>query len=161
MPDEPRWSQAEEGLCKPLPQPINGTGPLIYYPYSNYSQAFAPGYAVQLFANALLPGEKHGIDKDVMAETIRQARDALDINRLPWCSDPPLYAMAAARLGMRDLAMEFLLQPNGTAGTMRYLPSGHCNIGFLPVYTPGNGALLSAVAMLVGGWDASLRHGGS
>jgi hypothetical protein len=24
---------------------------------------------------------------------------------------------------------------------------------FLPVYTPGNGALLSAVAMLVNGWD--------
>ena len=36
----------------------------------------------------------------------------------------------------------------------RYLPSGHCQIkNFLPVYTPGNGALLSAVAMMVGGWD--------
>jgi hypothetical protein len=31
----------------------------------------------------------------------------------------------------------------------RYLSSGHCQIkGFLPVYTPGNGALLSAVAMV-------------
>ena len=58
------------------------------------------GYAVQLFANALVPGGKHGLNDSVMAETIRQSLHALDINRLPWCSDPPLYAMAAARLGM-------------------------------------------------------------
>ena len=112
--------------------------------------------AVQLFANAFIPGESHGLDGDVMAETVRQAMHALDINRLPWCSDPPLYAMAAARLGMAELATEFLLQPkNGNGGTMSYLSSGHCQIkGFLPVYTPGNGALLSAVAMMVGGgWD--------
>jgi hypothetical protein len=39
------------------------------------------------------------------------------------------------RLGMIDLAAEFLLQPNATpGGTMRYLSSGHCQIkGFLPV----------------------------
>ena len=88
-----------------------------------------------------------------MAETVRQSLHALDINRLPWCSDPPLYAMTAARLGMTELATEFLLQPrnNDSGGTMKYLNSGHCQIkGFLPVYTPGNGALLSAVAMMGG-----------
>jgi len=56
---------------------------------------------------------------------------------------------------MNDLAIEFLMEPKGTSGSMQYLSSGHCQIkGFLPVYTPGNGALLSAVAMLVGGWDS-------
>lgn len=157
LPPEPRWVQAERGLCKPLPRPFNGTGPLVYYPYSNstVNEPFASGYAVQLFANAFVPGERHGVNTSVMAETVRQSLHALDITRLPWCSDPPLYAMSAARLGMIDLASEFLLQPNATpGGTMRYLSSGHCQIkGFLPVYTPGNGALLSAVAMLAGGWD--------
>ena len=159
LPKESRWTAAEDGICAPLPRPHNGTGPLVYYPYSNSSVdvPFAPGYAVQLFANALIPGGKFGVNDSVMAETIRQSLHALDINRLPWCSDPPLYAMAAARLGMVELATEFLLQPwnNDTGGTMRYLNSGHCQIkNFLPLYTPGNGALLSAVAMMVGGgWD--------
>ena len=95
------------------------------------------------------------LNRTVMAQTVLQAVSFLDINRLPWCSDPPLYAMAAARLGMPDLAAELIMQPDGApGGTMKYLVSGHCQIGgFLPVYTPGNGALLSAVAMLVGGWD--------
>ena len=136
---------------------MDGQGPLVYYPYTNSTvhEPFAAGYAVQLFAHAIVPGASHGVNTTVMAETVRQALNALDITRLPWCSDPPLYAMAAARLGMVDLAAEFLLQPNATpGGTMDYLSSGHCQIkGFLPVYTPGNGALLSAVAMLAGGWD--------
>jgi hypothetical protein len=155
LPADPRWVQAERGLCKPLPQRINGTGAEIYYPYSsNYSSIQGHGTVPQLFAHALVPGGAHGVNETVMRETLRQARRGLDIDRLPWCSDPPLYAMAAARLGEVGLASEFLLQPNGTAGTMEYLRSGNCQIkGFLPVYTPGNGALLSAVAMLVGGWD--------
>ena len=153
---EPRWITAEHGLCAPLPRKTNGTGPLMYYPYSNSSvdEPFAPGYAVQLFANAFIPGASHGLDDSVMAETVLQSLKALDINRLPWCSDPPLYAMAAARLGMNDLALEFLLQPKNNGGTMKYLQNGHCQIGFLPVMTAGNGGLLSAVAMLAGGgWD--------
>ena len=57
---------------------------------------------------------------------------------------------------MGERAAKLLVQPNGSATgkTSRYLPSGHCQMNtFLPTYTPGNGALLSAVAMLVGGWD--------
>ena len=63
--------------------------------------------------------------------------------------------MAAGRLGMRQLAAELLVQPNTSAGSAAYLSSGQCRMGsFLPVYTPGNGALLSAAAMLLGGgWD--------
>ena len=107
------WVKAVEGLCTPLPRAVNGTGKKMYYPYNNYSTPFAPGYAVQLFAHALVPSDAYGASREVMAETMLQARATLDITRLPWCSDPPLYAMAAARLGMVDLAAEFLLQPNG------------------------------------------------
>jgi hypothetical protein len=42
----------------------------------------------------------HGVNTTVMAETVRQSLNSLDITRLPWCSDPPLYAMTAARVSV-------------------------------------------------------------
>ena len=74
----------------------------------------------------------------------------------------------ANRLGRPEVALEILLRdgPNN-----RYLPNGHCpqrsdeaavkdpsptarkrEIAF---YLPANGALLSAVALMVAGWDGS------
>ena len=65
LPPEPRWVEAVEKLCAPVPRALNMTGPRIYYPYSGvgFTEAFAPGYAVQLFANALVPGAAHGLDE--------------------------------------------------------------------------------------------------
>ena len=63
----------------------------------------------------------------------------------------PLTAMAAARAGRPDLAIEALLFPSESNGVS---PGGYnfwCDI--VPVYLPGNGALLTAVAMMAGGWD--------
>eukprot|EP01052_Picozoa_sp_SAG31_P041461 SAG31_NODE_6292_length_2081_cov_1.390515_1_plen_597_part_01 len=37
LPAEPSWMEAQDGLCTPLPRPLNGSGPLIYYPYTNSS----------------------------------------------------------------------------------------------------------------------------
>ena len=48
-----------------------------------------------------------------------------------------------------------------TQSKNNYLPNGH-NFqipGTLPLYLPGNGGLLYAVAMMAGGWDgAPKRH---
>ena len=96
-----------------------------------------------------------GFNATVLRATMRRAIAELGVSTLPWCSDFAMYAMAAARLGLRALAAELLVQPNSTHGSAAYLSNGHCRMGtFLPVYTPGNGALLSAAAMLLGGgWD--------
>ena len=77
-----------------------------------------------------------------------------------------MIAMTATRLGRPDLAVEVLLRdgPNN-----RYLPSGHCPQGSdettskdsrlaprkreIAAYLPANGAFLSAVALMVAGWD--------
>ena len=45
LPAEPRWVLAEQKICAPLPRKLNGSGPLVYYPYSKSSadEPFAPG----------------------------------------------------------------------------------------------------------------------
>lgn len=69
-----------------------------------------------------------------------------------WGWDYGMVAMAAARLGQPETALKALLidtQKN------TYLPSGHNfqTADRLRIYLPGNGALLSAIAMMCAGWD--------
>ena len=69
-----------------------------------------------------------------------------------WGWDYGMVAMAAARLGQPQTALEALLidtQKN------TYLPNGHNfqTKDRLRLYLPGNGALLTAVAMICAGWD--------
>ena len=69
-----------------------------------------------------------------------------------WGWDYGMIAMAAARLGNPKTALDALLidtQKN------TYLKNGHNfqTADRLRCYLPGNGALLSAVAMMCAGWD--------
>lgn len=68
-----------------------------------------------------------------------------------WGWDFSMTAMCAARTGMPDKAVDALLMdmPKNT-----YLPNGHnYQDDRLRIYLPGNGALLTAVAMMCAGWD--------
>ena len=156
LPVPPGWTAAELALCPPAPQPYAPAHADVYFPYE-HSSTFAPsGYATQLFSAVFAPTSL--LNASVLEASLLQAVTELHaLTDLPWCSDPPMYAMAAARLGLRNLAAELLVQPNGSTAskTSDYLPSGQCRMNtFLPTYTPGNGALLAAVAMLAGGgWD--------
>ena len=72
-----------------------------------------------------------------------------------WGWDYGMVAMAAARLGQPETALKALLidtQKN------TYLPNGHNfqTADRLRIYLPGNGALLTAVAMMCAGWDGCL-----
>ena len=69
-----------------------------------------------------------------------------------WGWDYGMIAMTAARLGDPETALNALLidtQKN------TYLPNGHNfqTPDRLRIYLPGNGALLSAIAMMCAGWD--------
>ena len=69
-----------------------------------------------------------------------------------WGWDYGMIAMAATRLGNPETALKALLidtQKN------TYLPNGHNfqTPDRLRIYLPGNGALLTAVAMMCAGWD--------
>ncbi|MCC8089402.1 MAG: hypothetical protein LIO79_09125 [Rikenellaceae bacterium] len=68
-----------------------------------------------------------------------------------WGWDYPMTAMCAARLGMPDKAVDALLMDKRTN---TYLPNGHnFQDNRLRIYLPGNGGLLTAVAMMCAGWD--------
>lgn len=70
-----------------------------------------------------------------------------------WGWDFPMTAMTATRLGMPDKAIDALLM---NIQTNTYLPNGHnYQDDRLRVYMPGNGGLLTAIAMMVAGYDGS------
>ncbi|WP_207495905.1 hypothetical protein [Aridibaculum aurantiacum] len=70
-----------------------------------------------------------------------------------WGWDFPMFAMTATRLGMPGKAMDALLM---NIRTNTYLNNGHnYQDERLRIYLPGNGGLLTAVALMCAGWDGS------
>ncbi len=68
-----------------------------------------------------------------------------------WGWDFPLTAMTATRLGLPDKAIDALLMP---VQKNTYLSNGHnYQDGRLTIYLPGNGGLLTAIAMMCAGYD--------
>ncbi len=90
------------------------------------------------------------IDRDVMKRTFDGVLADWD-RPSTWGWDYPMLAMTAARLGEPAQAVDalFLESPKN-----RYLANGHnYQSARLPLYLPGNGGLLTAVAMMAAGWD--------
>jgi hypothetical protein len=72
-----------------------------------------------------------------------------------WGWDFPMTAMTAARLGLPEKAIDALLMP---IQTNTYLVNGHnYQDDRLRIYLPGNGGLLTAIAMMVAGYDNDLQ----
>jgi hypothetical protein len=70
-----------------------------------------------------------------------------------WGWDYPVLAMTAARLGRGEDAVNSLLL---VTPKNRFLPNGHnYQRPNLPLYLPGNGGLLAAIALMAAGWDGS------
>ena len=96
------------------------------------------------------------IDAEVMRRTLVEVRAKWDW-RSTWGWDYPLMAMTAARLGEPDRAVDALLIDTPKN---HYLANGHnFQRDNLPLYLPGNGGLLYAVAMMAAGWDGSPQSG--
>ena len=90
----------------------------------------------------------------INAETMRRTLDhILATWNWPtmWGWDYPMLAMTAARVGKPEQAVDALFIK---AVKNRYLANGHnYQSSRLPLYLPGNGGLLTAVAMMAAGWD--------
>lgn len=72
-----------------------------------------------------------------------------------WGWDYPMTAMCAARMGQPDKAVNALLMDQTTN---IYLVNGHnYQNERLRIYLPGNGGLLTAVAMMCAGWDGCIE----
>lgn len=117
----------------------------------------------------VLPGGPD-VDRATMERTLDAVLTTWDWETKIWGWDYPMIAMTAARLNRPDVAVEILLR-NGPNNV--YLPNGHCpqrsdeaavrsaKPGVpkreIAVYLPANGAFLSAVALMVAGWDGAPR----
>ena len=103
----------------------------------------------QLYACAHMPCTSAGVDRETMRSTLRLAVAEFNFSNA-YPGDDRAYAMAAARLGETEIAIEMLLKhrdPNV------FNPVNGQWQGFFPLLTSSNGQLLYAVAMLAEGWD--------
>ncbi len=151
LPREPRWDFVLKNLA-PLP-----TQDGVYLMQENMPDTFTKWnweHPALLGALGVQPGD--GVDVATMRHTARRVMETWQWDR-SWGWDFPMAAMAAARSGETELALDFLLMD---APKNRYLPNGHnYQRPNLPAYLPGNGGLLNTVAMMCASWTGgTMEH---
>lgn len=94
----------------------------------------------------------HGMDTNIMASTFDEIMRRWNWETT-WGWDYPMLAMTAARLGKPEKAIDALLMD---VQKNTYLVNGHnYQDKRLRLYLPGNGGLLTAIAMMAAGWDGN------
>ena len=140
---DPNWQQVGDGMVEPTIR--NGR----YEAIGIEPWTIRTDHPSMLCALGVLP-KTDKINSAVMAATLDDVLADWDWTST-WGWDYPVIAMCAARLGRPELAVDALLmgQDKNTV-----LPNGHNRqTASLPLYLPGNGGLLTAVALMAGGWD--------
>lgn len=150
---ELHWQQVIDQLT-PLPE-ADG----LYLPAARAYQAYTDDenrrdHPVVLGAYGMLPaGPK--VDPAIMDNTFEEIMRRWNW-QTTWGWDYPMIAMTAARLGKPEAAVEALFLD---AQKNTYLVNGHnYQSPRLRIYLPGNGGLLTAVAMMAAGWDGAPDH---
>ena len=148
MPRHAEWDKVMQGLARPTVR--NGIYAAIEgEPFTVYTD-----HPSMLCALGVLPATPL-IDASKMRSTLDDVLARWAWNTT-WGWDYPVMAMTAARLGEPEKAIDALLM---NSPKNQYLAGGQ-NLGTrgrLPLYLPGNGGLLYAVAMMAAGWDGAPR----
>lgn len=149
LPPNPVWRRVQKNLP---PLAINQG---LYVAGQTATKTFlqpdlAASHPCLLAPLGMLNGEM--VNRSIMRRTLKKV---LEVWNWPstWGWDYPLMAMTAARLGLGEQAIDILLmkQEKNT-----FLPNGHnYQAGRLPVYLPGNGGLLYAIALMAAGWPGA------
>ncbi len=120
-------------------------------PDSYTNPLYMGDHPMVLGAIGMLPIDS-SIDLTTAEATYRQVETCWDWPST-WGWDYPMLAMAATRLGFRDKAVDALLMD---VQKNTYLANGHnYQDERLRIYLPGNGGLLSAVAMMCAGFEGN------
>ncbi|WP_066220277.1 hypothetical protein [Formosa haliotis] len=146
----PEWVKVLEGLS-PLPVQDN-----MYLAAESATDSYTnPEYRTDhpsVFGTLGMLPESELLDKTIMKNTFDWIWENWAWEDT-WGWDFPMTAMTAARLGEPEKAVDALFMD---ITTNTFLKSGHnYQEGRLPVYLPGNGGLLTTVAMMCAGWDGS------
>lgn len=119
------------------------------HPQTYEDVTFTSDHPAVLGAYGFLPFTGQ-LEPQIMSNTLDWILEKWNWNKT-WGWDYPLVCMAAARLGRPEDAVNALLMDNRTN---TFLVNGHnYQDGRLRLYLPGNGGLLTAVAMMCAGWD--------
>jgi len=148
MERKPEWDAVLEGLSR-LPE-MDGLYLAAESAPDSYSNPrYMSDHPIVLGALGMIP-ECPMVDPAIMRNTFDHVWEHWNWDET-WGWDFPMTAMAAARLGMPERAVDALFME---VETNTYLPNGHnYQDQRLRIYLPGNGGLLSAVAMMCAGFD--------
>ena len=145
---EKRTKKWKEVLSKMAPLPVADGVYTTYEGIPDMWTKYTYEHPALTGVYGMLPGD--GVDLPTFKRTLEKVSKEWQFNRI-WGWDFPMLAMAAARTGQPALAIDMLMHP--PAG-FQFDEHGLATGGPFP-YFPSNGALLTAVAMMCGGWDGS------
>jgi hypothetical protein len=145
LPREEKWDDVMQKLA-PLPQQDG-----VYLSQENMPDTYTNmnwEHPSLIGPGGMLPGD--GTDPAIVQRTVDKVRSTWQWNRC-WGWDFPMMAMAAARNGKPEMAVDALLHSSHKNGMNR---AGLSTGGPFP-YFPSNGGLLYAVAFMAAGWDGA------
>lgn len=144
------WQNVVDKLS-PLPIQENIYLAVESAPDSYTNPEYKTDHPAVLGTLGMLP-ESEILDKEIMKNTFNLIWDTWSWDET-WGWDFPMTAMTATRLGMPEKAIESLFMD---VETNTFLPNGHnYQNETLTLYLPGNGGLLTAVALMCAGWEGN------
>ena len=141
-----RWGMVSEAMA--LPASAEG----VYLTHENGADTYinhAKDHPSMLMACGILRGDR--LDRETVERTLQKVLEVWDFNTA-WGWDFAVMAMTAVRLDLGDLAVDILLKDTQKN---EYVLNGHNKQGYrkdLPLYLPGNGSFLYALAMMAAGY---------
>jgi hypothetical protein len=152
MQPDPEWKKIIESLASPaISRGLYLAAESAPDSYEN--PEFTTDHPAVLGMFGMLPGVPT-LDTSIMKNTLDHIISNWQWDKT-WGWDFPLTAMCAVRLGLPEKALDALLM---NVRTNTYLPNGHnFQDDRLRLYLPGNGGLLTAVAMMCAGFEGSGR----
>jgi hypothetical protein len=148
LPRNASWDAVLKGLSA-LPQQDGVYLAAESAPDSYTNPPFMTDHPAVLGALGMLPSSS-SLDTAVMHRTFNKIWDIWSWKET-WGWDFPLTSMTATRLGLRQKAVDALFMP---VQTNTWLVNGHnYQDERLRLYLPGNGGLLTAVALMCAGYD--------
>lgn len=146
LPDEPTWADVQKKLA---PLPVENGVYVTYEGIPDMWEKYNFEHPGLIGTYGMLPGD--GVDRETFSRTLIKVANQWNFDRT-WGWDYPMLAMAAARSGNAGMAVDFLLN---RSDNFQFDEHGLATGGPFP-YFPSNGGLLTAVAMMAGGWDGSI-----
>jgi hypothetical protein len=145
LPREEKWDDVIRKLA-PLPEQDG-----VYLSQENMPDTYTKmnwEHPSLIGPGGMLPGD--GTNPETVGRTVQKVWETWQWNKC-WGWDFPMMAMAAARNGNPQMAIDALLHPSNRN---TYNRAGLSTGGPFP-YFPSNGGLLYAVAMMAAGWDGA------